>query len=264
MNKLVNTMFLATILFFVTCGFSSATTIIDEYWGGTPGYGNNGADTNPKDIVGNDVDYDVSKIEVTQAGDTINLKIYSRFLDDSRELHNNLVQLGDLFISTDGWDPVSTSSNYTNDTASAAGEDWEYALVLDNHIGTTSGTTSLYNIEDGTILLSDYYFDSTNYEYRKDQEVRFDANGAAIDTSPWSINFGTTDADTDDYLSLAFSLADLGFSFGQELGFHWTMTCANDVIEGAFKPVPEPATMLLFGTGLIGLAGLTARRRNKK
>ena len=34
-------------------------------------------------------------------------------------------------------------------------------------------------------------------------------------------------------------------------------------IFGASAPIPEPATMLLFGTGLIGLAGLRLRRKNK-
>ncbi|MBN1841875.1 MAG: PEP-CTERM sorting domain-containing protein [Deltaproteobacteria bacterium] len=49
----------------------------------------------------------------------------------------------------------------------------------------------------------------------------------------------------------------------EELGFHWTMTCANDVIEGA-APVPEPATMLLLGTGLVCFAGFGRKRFFKR
>ncbi len=49
------------------------------------------------------------------------------------------------------------------------------------------------------------------------------------------------------------------------LSAHWTMSCGNDAIEGSadVAPVPEPATMLLFGTGLAGLAGLRSRKKKK-
>jgi hypothetical protein len=48
-----------------------------------------------------------------------------------------------------------------------------------------------------------------------------------------------------------------------EVGFHYAMTCGNDVIEGGVAPVPEPATMVLLGTGLIGLAGISRRKRKR-
>ena len=50
-------------------------------------------------------------------------------------------------------------------------------------------------------------------------------------------------------------LSSLGLTSSTDIGLRWEMTCANDAIEGAASySVPEPATILMFGIGLLGLA----------
>lgn len=48
---------------------------------------------------------------------------------------------------------------------------------------------------------------------------------------------------------------------GTDFTSHFTMQCGNDNLMGnGAAPVPEPATMVLFGIGLIGIAGFGRKK----
>ncbi|MCF8060993.1 MAG: PEP-CTERM sorting domain-containing protein [Deltaproteobacteria bacterium] len=157
---------------------------------------------------------------------------------------------------------------------------FDYAVALSGHdfnaTPVTAGT--LYDVGSSVLTTSADYFEGhpvRNY-YGEAWDNPWDGTGEAVPV-PVAFETGTPLSDTGlswlattgpgdpgYHVSLSIALNDLGPGHLGPLGLLWSSAhCANDVMAAQVVPTPEPATMFLVGSGLIGIAALGKKRLSK-
>jgi hypothetical protein len=246
---------LTLIIFWISGSVHASTwTIQDNYIGGNilektdkKGWVHKAGDVIALSKEINIFNIDWMTVSITTDGD-VTVGIQTGYIDGTRG-----TTYGDLFVSTDGWSPFGVAGSGYTDDVSGSGESWEYAL------NTTSGL--IYSVDSNNILVSNDVMTADAHHYRNDQEVLYNPGTGEADVGTFAFSHAGS------LISYAFNLSAFGLSWEDELdlGFHWTMTCANDVIQGGIykAAVPEPGTMLLLGMGIAGL-GAVGRKRIKR
>ncbi len=148
----------------------------------------------------------------------------------------------------------------------------QYLLLRDNRIGIDAAVIqSIDTIGYEDIWLDFSWAASSNTEGSDELNVSWDnGSGGAVWTNLWNTTLGgSTFASVSLSIPLATNHAGFQFAFWTDVSWYNESASVDYVVmRGALiqesrATIPEPATMLLFGTGLIGLAGVSIRRKKK-
>lgn len=171
--------------------------------------------------------------------------------------------------TTTVYNPLDNTSS-TKDGQKNVNSSFGYEYVLD--INWAALTFSIVKLDPDDATTSVYYHQneegspsSNPWKYFKNGEI-IGQQGTVTDLGTVTDSgFAGMDNNNTHYavsfdLSNFFSVAGL---HGKDFYTHFTMGCGNDNLMGhGSAPVPEPATLFLFGTGMATLGAFSRRRKS--
>ena len=236
--------YLGMMVWFFSFSVNTQALTIDDSTNGLATY--YGGTIHPTNYSYNDViglgTFNVDQMVVTQSGGFTTVVLSGLYFGtDYAKGLSSYGKPGDLYISTKGWVVNAPSDHARFDTFQST-EGWDYVVSYQNH--------KVYKLFFPTITMTG---DEGGHwgGYRTDQAWRNGYGEVEYGSNVWV----TLDSQNK---TLTYRFPDLGNA--EYMGYHWTMACGNDVVEGGGESVPEPTTMVLLGLGITALALLKKKR----